>query len=220
MNNKAIMTSFLITVILALIIFVPTCYGISKLFRLSDQAKGSFIELGKNLEQLPSLEHKKKSEIIILDKDTLLIGFNAQQKVQYCAATNDCGEVAYPIECEGKACLCLCREYSYSGNLEGEDLICSERLCETVDGIKFADQLGMSNFYLTPENLILPHLAQGYFKNGFILTRGNLEFLIGAGGVEVSHTTFHFEPFRRQFFFLTASGNTISLCRKEEGCKP
>ena len=220
MNKKAIMTSFLITVILAIIIFVPTCYGVSKLFRLSDQAKDSFDNFAEVVKQLPSTENKKTSEIIIIDKGTLLVGFNANYKVQYCAANGACGEISYPATCNGKACLCLCQEYSYESASASEPILCSDRSCKALEGIQFAEKMGMTNFYLTKAAAKVPSLADGYFQQGFILTRGKLEFTIEKGGFQVSRTQFPFEEFRRQFFFLTAQGNTISLCRNKEGCKP
>ena len=61
MNKKAIMTSFLITVILAIIIFVPTCYGISKLFRLSDQAQESFDNFAEAVAVIAGAFHREKS---------------------------------------------------------------------------------------------------------------------------------------------------------------
>jgi len=116
MNQKAIMTSFLITVILALIIFVPTCYGISKLFRLSDQAKGSFDNFAETLTKLPASEQKKTSEILVLDQDTFVIAYNANQNTKLCTAQNNCGESIYPAaECEGKSCFCLCQKFEDTG---------------------------------------------------------------------------------------------------------
>ncbi len=213
MNQKAIMTSFLITVILALVIFVPTCYGISKLFRLSDQAKGSFDNFAKVLEQLPSSENKKTSEILILDQDTFVIAYNAHQNTKLCTAQNDCGESIYPAaECAGQSCLCLCREFEDTGfKAEGEDILCADtgRACKKMGNIQFASGLLLSGFYVDQEKSV-PNTASGYFQNGFILARGELAF---------SGFRYFFQNIRRQFFFLTAQRDTIYICKQEEGCK-
>jgi len=213
-NKKAIMTSFLITVILALIIFVPTCYGISKLFRLSDQAKEGFDDFADTLTKLPTSEQKKTSEILILDQDTFVIAYNAHQNTKLCTAQNDCGESLYPAaECAGQSCLCLCQEFKDTGfKAEGEDIICADtgRVCKKTGNIQFASGLLISNFYLDKKTPSAPDITEGYFQNGFILARGELAF---------SGFRYPFQNIRRQFFFITAQGNTIYICKQEEGCK-
>ena len=208
------MTSFLITVILAIIIFVPTCYGISKLFRLSDQAKGSFDNFAEAITKLPASEQKKTSEILILDQDTFVVAYNANQNTKLCTAQNDCGESIYPAaECAGKSCLCLCQKFEDTGfKSEGEDISCIDigRVCKKMDNIQFASGLLINNFYLDKKIQSAPNTAEGYFQNGFILARGELAF---------SGFRYPFQNIRRQFFFITAEGNTISLCKQEQGCK-
>lgn len=212
MNSKAIMTSFLITVILAIIIFVPTCYGFSKLFRLSDQAKESFDNFADAVAKLPASEQKKTSEILILDQDTFVIAYNANKNAALCTAQNQCGESLYPAEeCQGKSCLCLCQKFEDTGfKSGGEDIPCINLICKTTGDIQFASGLLINNFYVDKKTSSAPNIAEGYFQNGFMIVRGELAF---------SGFRYPFETIRRQFFFITAEGNTIFLCKKEQGCK-
>ena len=73
-NKKAIMVKFLVTVLLAIMIFVPGCFFASKFFRLSDQAQDNFHDLAKEIRDLS--ENGKDGELrnflVILDPETTL----------------------------------------------------------------------------------------------------------------------------------------------------
>jgi len=84
-------------------------------------------------------------------------------------------------------------------------------VCKKIDNIQFASGLLINNFYVDKAAITsAPHIAQGYFQNGFIIVRGELAF---------SGFRYPFQNIRRQFFFITAQGNTIYICKQEEGCK-
>src|SRR3989344_3890342 len=72
--KKAIMVYFLTTVLLAIIIFVPTCYMLSKVFVLSDQAKNSFGTMVEDIQKFAGDENQLSSNsVFILDKGTALL---------------------------------------------------------------------------------------------------------------------------------------------------
>ena len=78
-DRKAIMIKFLVTVLLALIIFAPACMFVSKIFKLSDQAKDSFFDL---IVKVSNAEPGSKGSFLLkMDKDTALMKFDKDGKV-------------------------------------------------------------------------------------------------------------------------------------------
>lgn len=227
MNKKGLMLKFLVTIILAILVFLPACLFLSNFFRLSEQAEKSFVEFSEAIKEVPTLEDKKKTQILILDKDTFVAGYNANQNVQLCTENGMCGISSYPAECQGKSCLCLCQTFEETGfKSSGESIPCPKRTCQLMEGINFADGLSVANFHLDEKEMKkAPNLFNGYFRNGFMIVRGSLEF---------SGLPYHFKTFRRQLFYLTAVKeknnndnsdndnnkiNTIYLCKTEKDCK-
>ena len=72
-NKQGIMVEFLVTVLLAIIIFVPACLFVSEFFRVSDQAKDNFIEFTKTVETMK--DGQKTTSLLIMDEGTALIYF-------------------------------------------------------------------------------------------------------------------------------------------------
>ncbi len=128
-NRKGIVDRFLITILLAFIIFAPACLVASKFFRLSDQAKDNFQELQQLTAQLGTQEEGSKDYYLaILDEETAIVAFNSgSASVQSCKTVSrttglgksyqrtqqkeSCGEVRKPEapECATSACICLLR---------------------------------------------------------------------------------------------------------------
>ena len=92
------MVDFIVTVLLALIIFTPTCYFGSKLFRLSDQATDNFAEVVANIKDVAKDNGNTETKTLIMDQDTAIVTFKANQphEVEY----GDCGDLEN--ECENK----------------------------------------------------------------------------------------------------------------------
>ncbi|GEM_PF-4067163 len=212
-TKRGIMVEFLVTVILALIIFVPTCIFISNFFRLSDQAQVSFLNFSKTLEHFPQNEKKDVTSILIFDENTFVIGYNQNKDTELCTSEGICGKTKYPTECQGQSCLCLCttsKEGQFTGS-EEESIRCSERSCRQLPQVTFASGLPLANVHLNPSNsLTTPAVRNGYFKSGFILGRGTLSF----SGIVVN-----FENVRRQFYNVVSNAeNSIYFCDRLEKC--
>lgn len=208
------MVKFLVTVILALLIFAPTCMFTSKLFRLSDQAKENFKEFAILVREAHQTQ-QQRAHLLVLDKDSFVVGYTANKNTEICTAQGSCGTTLYPPECGGESCVCLCREYQGTGfTTGGESITCSKRSCENVGQIEFQDNLLISNFHqselyqgeLPP---MPPALAQGYFRNGFMIIRGPLEF---------SGFTFNFQDVRRIPLTVVPASDNMAICR-ELPCK-
>ncbi|PIN76702.1 hypothetical protein COV17_01410 [Candidatus Woesearchaeota archaeon CG10_big_fil_rev_8_21_14_0_10_36_11] len=124
MNKKAIMVKFLVTVILALLIFTPACYFTSKLFRLSSQAASNFNDFVGVIESVAhNGDGAKSSFLLILDDDTSIVKFDKDGKNVYLQYPTDAVEfdsragfgkvvqsfggpdsVLYLDECHGNGC--------------------------------------------------------------------------------------------------------------------
>ena len=123
-NKKAIMVKFLVTVILAIIIFAPACMLGSKIFRTSTQAKDNYLSFVKELNEFAKDKQQpigaKKSTLLIMDKITTIVYFEGKSKevlVEVDAAapyTDYTIHLIKPGQCEeDKNCLCLFRKSEF-----------------------------------------------------------------------------------------------------------
>ena len=82
MNKRGIMLEFLVGVILALLIFTPTCLFTAKIFRLSQQGQDNFQNFVQELNDLSKTgkggDHSRISALI-LDEETALVYFPADK---------------------------------------------------------------------------------------------------------------------------------------------
>jgi hypothetical protein len=80
MNKKGIMVKFLVAVVLAIIVFTPTCIFTSKLFRLSTQAQDNFGDILKEIKEVAqSEEGEAKTLLLITDPETSIVSFKANE---------------------------------------------------------------------------------------------------------------------------------------------
>ena len=123
MNNKGIALEFLVTILLAIIIFIPACLTISNYFRLSDQAKDSYSGLLNDIQTVQQDQSASVLNLFILDANTAAVYFEPAKDAQLyiqglgdidnptAAATgNYLVTVKRPAEClDNQQCLCLLR---------------------------------------------------------------------------------------------------------------
>lgn len=113
LNRKAIMVDFLVTVLLAIIIFAPACYVSSTFFRLSDQAKESFTTFIRAAQKLSETgkEGEPKSEFLILDKETALVFFEPKYSEVKIVSSGNKYLFNRPNQCPSDHnCVCLFQE--------------------------------------------------------------------------------------------------------------
>lgn len=227
LNRKAIMVKFLVTVLLALIIFVPACIGISKLFRLSNQAGSeykSFVGDIQQMDQAPVGE--RRSTLLILDSETAIVYFEPNKDLQvFVQGMGDIGNpvssgnnyditIKKPSSCPwNKACLCLLQESTtarkYKDNFEqrcaGENcgLVRIQGEATITPTQAHCIQDFQSGLTLKSCSLGTRHGTQGYYcSNGFMIERD----LVQKTGV----TAYYIAP-RRLSFQLTKNEDTIVL---------
>ena len=171
------MVDFLTTVLLAIIIFVPTCYALSKVFVLSDQAKNSFEDFATEIQKFSKDENALKTTgVVILDKETSLVLYNQpEQKLAFFQEGSFSWKayyLPYPQDkCEATPCLCLCRKFEFDSASQFEDeppfhqhlLLFPALPPEAFNGDDYAASC------LLQECLAFPQVQ---FKQGFTVFRG------------------------------------------------
>ena len=117
--KKGIMVDFLTTVLLAIIIFVPTCYALSKIFILSDQAKDSFGTFVQDVEQFAKDENKlSTTAVLIMDEMTSVVLYDQKESKLAFVEGSDASQRRYVLpfpeqHCAEVPCLCLCRKIDF-----------------------------------------------------------------------------------------------------------
>lgn len=116
-NKKAIMVDFLVTILLAIIIFAPACYVSSTYFRLSDQSKQNFMNFIDTVREVEKTTDSHKTAQLILDEGTAIIYFESNQKELVVDVDSEFPNIDYqmifvnpPVCSSGKGCLCLFRD--------------------------------------------------------------------------------------------------------------
>lgn len=139
MNKKGtiIPLETLLGILIALLVFGTLWWGVSKFFRLSGQAESNFYDLADKIKDINGKpEGTKETFISIQDKNTFLVLFpkSFSQPVIIKKEFVSGADIlltrtfSYPAEqCQGEACLCLCREYVLA-----EQTQCPRLRCEPL----------------------------------------------------------------------------------------
>lgn len=210
------MVSFLTTLILALIIFVPACMGVSKFFRLSDQAKDNFNNFVKEIQSLAKdgKEGENRNDVLILDQATAAVYFEPNSEEVKVEVNADFWSWNFPTDytiyikppgkCEkGKGCLCLIRKAKFDATwweLAPSKVIITEdtstpAICKTVDTKLILSKCGIG----------VPTKVKSYTcSGGFMIER---QLAKDSSWITVSY----YEANRRTFFVLTKAGDSIKL---------
>ncbi len=205
---------FLVTILLAIIIFAPACYVSSTYFRLSDQSKQNFIDFVSTVKEVEKTSDSHKTTPLILDQGTALVYFEpAQTKVTVSAlgsgiyADNSHTFILIkPSAClQDKGCLCLFRDpdYKVSSGLFKEDIITiteNKPYCQDFELTLKVDTCSIGQ----------PTKIDSYTcTNGFMIGRHL------AGDTTTTAKVSYFEVARRTQISLSNQGDLI-LFRKNE----
>jgi len=134
-GKKGIMLKFLITLLLAIIIFAPACLVGSKFFRLSGQAKSNFEDLAveiMNVQENPVLGTTRPA-VLIQDVDTYVYFVTDKTRRQQMIYGDETYVLNHPAKCEEMNCICLCREYT-----EESLRSCIKYVCKELPGVKIS----------------------------------------------------------------------------------
>ena len=211
-NKKAIMIKFLVTVILAILIFAPACMLGSKIFRTSTQAKDNYVDFVKELNEFAKSKKPlgaKSSFVLIMDEETAVVYYEKNVQEVTVKADVEAPEDDYvmhikkPSQCsDDQLCLCLFRKAEFEFVLRGEGWPVSslninpERVvCTHLDYKLDIESCGMGE----------PNDINSYVcSNGFLIERKFAEDAsIDIGG--------YYENSRRRTIYMTKMGDTILL---------
>ena len=170
--KKGIMLPFLLTVVVALMLFIPAILFASELFRTSEQAEESFNDLVKDLEDLAdNNEDAIKTRLLIIDPKTFIATFKQDGEralvyvVDESIYTTPYRErvidfyFEYPADyCQGGACVCLCQEMELLGGIEAVEppasrqgnsiyesrFSCSNLYCKNLEKVKLSNNFGVT----------------------------------------------------------------------------
>ncbi len=165
MNRRAIVLHFIVTILLALIIFIPACLFVSEFFRVSEQDQENFADFVKTLEEFSANTKEKDSFLLILDKETFIAAFRYPTIVEFHVESQESGGgtfsqerttvvskyLSYPPQCTTTPCICLCRD-----PVEGEaatrpgkrqvSYSCEQLRCVVLKDFPLSDNFGISRF--------------------------------------------------------------------------
>ena len=142
LNKKGIMVKFLVTIMVALFIFIPACMFTSKLFTLSSQARTNFLNFVEEIKDIQNAPHlAKETSILILDKGTAVVYFQPKKeevKVDVATTCKLCVDYSFtlkkPNNCfnEEDGCICLFREVEYKIDGASFTVNPTTTICEEV----------------------------------------------------------------------------------------
>lgn len=137
MKKRGVSLAFLIGIVIALIIFIPTTLFLIKIFTAGMQARDSAENLAQEIIALSQGIASKKVEVAIFDENSALLGFSGPPGYSLVMGTRTVS-AKYPEECGGESCLCLCEKVSISGSSPAEAITCEKRSCWKTGNIKLS----------------------------------------------------------------------------------
>ena len=172
LGKKGIVLKVIVTLLVALIIFVPTVLFASQFFSFSIQAKNNFIDFVDQVKKMEKAEiGERETHVLILDKPTAVVYFEKdkdQVRVDVdanCAVT--CSDYYFilekPSQCNNdKGCLCLFREVEYDVSSDWFTVKPKSAICESTELNLDLDHCGIG----------IPNDVNSYFcSNGFVIER-------------------------------------------------
>lgn len=232
-HKKAIMLDFVATVILALIIFVPTILIISKFLHQSNQAKDSFNDFTTLINKMSeSNSATKESFLLILDSASAVVYFEPNQKevsvevdAEFLSST-DLEEstintdytlkLQKPGTCSSeKNCLCLFREpkfkiltsaFKQGFGFDEFKVVDASPLCREINvPLKLAN-CGVGQ----PHNVNSYTCTHGFMIERHLAAESKIEVASLTGTKEVKFASYY-EAYRRTALTMNREGNTIVL---------
>ena len=210
-TTKGIMTHFLVSLLICLMVFIPACYIASSFFRTSEQAQDNY---GEFLQQLNTFaEHgqsgERKSILLILDEATAIVYYQIKAPkvtidVNAKAPNTDYAlDILKPGQCDDtKNCLCLLRDSDFETTvfdkgLKGKITVTPKKvICVNVD------------YNLEVETC---SIGEGTLVNSYTCSDG---FMIERNLAKKSSVlvgSYYEIPRRTVLYFNKENGNTIKL---------
>ena len=209
------MLKFLVSLVLALIIFVPACYLGARLFRTSTQAKDNYVDFVQELEKFSQVGEigARESTLLIMDTATAVVYFEKGKKevlvevdarVPY---TDFTIHLQKPSQCnDDKNCLCLFRKSEFDTSL-------SKPGYDTITVIPKIVLCSNINYNLEIESC---SLGKAEAVHSYKCTGG---FMIERHLADKSswYVVSYYEMPRRTLLYLVKLDNTVRIIGPQEG---
>lgn len=179
------MLPFLVSVLLALLIFVPTCMKVSELFATSSQAKQDFVDFINEIKDFneDAQVGDKLATILIMDDGNFIAFFkkdegkttiSAWSIVEELSTTYKLYSHSYPANnCEKEWCACLCTDYDT--NPKGEITQDEQPFLDFFEskGLEFRQNLDVVKYISDYEckSLICEDLDEGIIAEPWAIER-------------------------------------------------
>jgi hypothetical protein len=217
-GKRGIMVKFLLTLIIAIIIFVPACLFVSNVFRLSSQANENFGEFVQEIGNLAEKGREGETESfqLIMDEETAIVGFNKNSsKVESCEKKSESGKVFcghWPKpdtdECKGESCVCLITSiigWKEAGS-RTPDFLYTGFNCKKISDVTFGMQNEIQSF----------SAIWGEQKSDFIVTGGfffgrKIDSIKVSGPLGYFPHSFNLDN-RRNNIYLIKKDNKVLVC--------
>ena len=206
------MTQFLVSLLLALIIFIPACYIASNvLFRTSEQAKDNYAEFIQGLNKFADQGQigEKKSILLIMDEATAVVYFEKAAKEVLIDVSAKFPNTDYSIvlskpgQCDDtKNCVCLFRESDFGTTVFAKGV--KGKIMVTPKKVVCTDL----NYDLEVETC---NIGEGTLVNSYTCSQG---FMIERNLAKKSSIvvySYYEIPRRTVLYFSKENGNTIKL---------
>lgn len=171
-NEKGIVLNFILAILIALIIFVPTILFASELFRLSDQGAENFRSFVRELRSFAAEKVAQKTFLLISDEKAAVFLFDNKESVFAYQKRNivykDASTSIYiknynlPFpegKCQKAPCACLCRKFNENKVIPKDssfdisvgvttstisyDVACDQLSCEDISNLPIEDSLSI-----------------------------------------------------------------------------
>ena len=84
MTKKGIVLNFLTSVIIALMLFIPAIYVVSKILHFNEQGGDSFEDFTKKLENFAKDEAKPRAGmVLIMEEESAVLVYNAKDNLPF-----------------------------------------------------------------------------------------------------------------------------------------
>lgn len=136
------MISFLVSVVLAILLFGGTISCMSKLFKLSDQASNSFENLVKEIKEFSKKSQEKETQgvVLVMDENSIIFKFDKPEDI-----ITEKARLTYPAnQCGGKRCMVLCKGFKEEEGIWE---------CELMKGIPLEEGEEVVMLYLARLNI-------------------------------------------------------------------
>ncbi len=189
LNRKGITLPFVVTVLLALIIFIPACILVSKVFRVSEQADNSFNDFVKSMIDFSKSDKNQENFLLIMDAETFIAAFRYPTTAEIQAESRKTGGgtfrssgekttvvstyFSYPAQCTALPCICLCRkaregEAATQPDTKFISYTCEQLRCTMLEDFPLNENWGLSRLTKEEPRRVLIEMKKE--NNQIILT--------------------------------------------------